>query len=355
MSLIISNDCIKFSILIPSYNRPQYLKQTIQSILNSSYLNFELLISDDNSPLIEDIISIVNSFDFSIPFKFYRQKYNLGPTGNKNFLVNNACGEYVILLGDDDLLDSNILNCLNSEIVRNNDKFSIYGFGYNIIDENNSRVGYYKSFKSLVIENENKLINKFFFDGDILPFYFFHPFTICYKRSINITYKNEAHIGYDFLFLYESILNNQCIKVLPTIGFSWRKAQNPGLYQNLSNVKSNDLISRIGIYKFFFNNASFTSRLNFVLPVDHICTFLGNTILLDEKLILEHLKLLKDNLSSEEYNKISSYVNSNMVRLLVLFNKFFRCLQLQGFLSLHYFSIRLKNILIRKISLKNNI
>lgn len=344
MSSFISDDCIKFSILIPSYNRPQYLKQTIQSILNSTYLNFELLISDDNSPLIDDIISIVNSFEFTIPFKFYSQKINLGPTDNKNFLVKNASGEYVILLGDDDLLDKNILNTLNAEIIRDNCNFSIYGFGYNIIDENNSTVGYYKSFKSLVIENENKLINKIFFEGNILPFYFFHPFTICYKRSININYKKEAHIGYDFLFLYESILNNESIKVLTTIGFSWRKAQNPGLYQNLSNVKSNDLISRIGIYNYFFKNSSFINRLNFVLPENHICIFLGNTLLLDDKSIIEHLTLLKDNLSSEEYNKISAYVSCNMVRFHIFLNKLIICVQLQGFLSLHYFSSRMKNI-----------
>jgi glycosyltransferase involved in cell wall biosynthesis len=342
------DECIKFSILIPSYNRPQYLKQTIQSILNSTYLNFELLISDDNSPLIDDIISIVNSFEFTIPFKFYTQKINLGPADNKNFLVKNACGEYVIILGDDDLLERNILNTLNAEIIRNNGNFSIYGFGYNIIDENNHQVGVYKSFKSLVIENENKLINKIFFEGNILPFYFFHPFSICYKRSININYKKEAHIGYDFLFLYESILNNECIKVLPIIGFSWRKSQYPGLYQNLSNVKSNDLISRVGIYNYFFKNLALINKLNFILPENHICMFLGNTIMLDRTSIIEQLTLLQNTLSLQDYQKIRAYVNNSSVRFQIFKIKLLQCIQLQGFHSLHYFTSRMKNILMSK-------
>jgi glycosyltransferase involved in cell wall biosynthesis len=354
MSSFVSDDCIKFSILIPSYNRPNFLKQTIQSVLNSTYLNFELLISDDNSPLIDDIICVVNSFEFTTPFKFYRQKINLGPTDNKNFLVKNACGEYIIILGDDDLLDRNILNTLNAEIIRNNGNFSIYGFGYNIIDENNRQVGFYKSFKSLVIENKNKLINKIFFEGNILPFYFFHPFSICYKKSININYKKEAHIGYDFLFLYESILKNECIKVLPTIGFSWRKAQNPGLYQNLSNVKSNDLISRICIYNNFFKDSAIIDKLNFILPENHICMFLGNTILLDNTSIFEHLTLIQNNFSSEDFDKIRAYVNNNRGRFQILRIKLIQCIQLQGFLSLYYFASRIRNILLYKFSPHNN-
>ena len=350
MSSFIFDDCIKFSVLIPSYNRPHYLKQTIQSILNSTYSNFELIISDDNSPLIDEICSVINSFEFNIPFKFYSQKINLGPTDNKNFLVDNACGEYVIILGDDDLLDRNILSILNAEIIRNNNSFSIYGFGYNIIDENNCQVGVYKSFKSLVIENKDKLINNIFFEGNILPFYFFHPFSICYKKSINISYKKEAHIGYDFLFLFESILNNECIKVLPTVGFSWRKAQNPGNYQNLSNLKSNDLISRIGIYKYFFKNPALINKLNFRLPVNHICLFLGNTLMLDNNSIIENLYLLRDNLGSDDYLKIKLYVNSKTVKFQILINKLLQCIQLQGFLSLYYFTIRIINILFRKFS-----
>lgn len=343
MSPFLFDNCIKFSILIPSYNRPKYLKQTIESILNSTYLNFELLISDDNSPLIDEITSIVNSFDFIIPFKFYKQKINLGPTDNKNFLVEKARGEYVIILGDDDILDRNILNTLNAEIKRNNSNISIYGFGYKIIDENNCKIGEYKSFKSLYIENKNKLINKIFFEGNILPFYFFHPFSICYKKSINIKYKKEAHIGYDFLFLYESIINNECIKVLPTIGFSWRKAQNPGLYQNLSNLKSNDLISRIGIYNYFFNNYTLMNKLNFKLPENHICIFLGNTVLLDNNSKFEHLNLLQNNVNSENYYKIKSYVNNRLVKFQIFSLKIFQCIQLQRFHSFYYFKSRISN------------
>jgi hypothetical protein len=265
-------------------------------------------------------------------------------------LVKNACGEYVIILGDDDLLDRNILNTLNAEIIRNNGNFSIYGFGYNIINENNRQLGFYKTFKSLVIENKNKSINKIFFEGNILPFYFFHPFSICYKKSINIIYKNEAHIGYDFLFLYESILNNECIKVLPTIGFSWRKAQIPGVYQNLSNLKSNDLISRIGIYNYFFKNSSLINKLNFKLPENHLCMFLGNTILLDNNSIFEHLNLLQNNISSEEYSKIKSYVNNRSVKFQIFSLKVIQCIQLQGFHSFYYFINRIMNILKIKIS-----
>ena len=42
-----------FSILVPSYNRPFELKRCVDSVLRSSFNNFEIIVSDDNSPLRE--------------------------------------------------------------------------------------------------------------------------------------------------------------------------------------------------------------------------------------------------------------------------------------------------------------
>lgn len=354
MTPILSNkqsiENVKFSILIPSYNRPQYLNKTIESILGSNNLDFELIISDDNSPLFAEILDVVNSFSYKVSFKLFHQSRNLGPTANKNFLVNLAIGEYVILLGDDDLLDPDILNKLESEIKQDKNKHSIYGFGYNVIDEFDNLISTFKSYKQLYFSNTSHPKMNIFFEGNIIPFYFFHPFTICYKRSINISYKEEAHIGYDFLFLYESILNNESIKVLPHVGFSWRKAQTLGNYQNLSNSKKSDLLSRIGIYKYFFLNEKNIYKLKVRMSKNHICKFVGHTLLLDKKNIARNLDLIHSELDANNYSQLSSFFrNAKNLYFLIVVKRLLQCFQLQGVLSPLYFGSRLSNILRKKI------
>ena len=66
--------------------------------------------------------------------------------------------------------------------------------------------------------------------------------------------------------------------------------------------------------------------------------------------IIENLYLLRDNLGSDDYLKIKLYVNSKTVKFQILINKLLQCIQLQGFLSLYYFTIRIINILFRKFS-----
>ena len=334
---------VNFSILVPSYNRPNFLYKTIKSILEINYSSFELIISDDNSPSFNEILEVIKSFNILIPFKLYHQSQNIGPTENKNFLVQESKGEYIILLGDDDLINPKLLTYLEFEI-KKNETVEIFGFGYDIIDEFGNIINTLKSFKNLFFRNNNNFENLIFFEGNIIPFYFFHPFTVCFKKTINIKYKKEAHIGYDYLFLYESILNNFCIKVLPIVGFSWRKAQTHGEYQNLSNNKQSDLISRIGIYKYFFLNKKFISKMNFKLKEDHICKFIGDTLLINKNNIIINLEFLKNEIDNIGYKQLLYYTSNYFTKYKIVFNKFYYCIRMQETYCLHYFILRLNNI-----------
>ncbi len=51
------------SIGIPSYNRPEYLRILIQSILLQTYTNFEIIIYDDGSPRVTEIELMVKEFN----------------------------------------------------------------------------------------------------------------------------------------------------------------------------------------------------------------------------------------------------------------------------------------------------
>ena len=92
-----------FSILIPAF-KVSYLKECIESILAQIYKNFEVIIVDDASPY--DICSIVSQFNDE-RIRYYRNEVGFGAynvVGNWNKCLGFATGDYVICMGDDDML-----------------------------------------------------------------------------------------------------------------------------------------------------------------------------------------------------------------------------------------------------------
>jgi len=87
------------SVIVPVYNVENYINQTIKSILNQTYTNFEVLIIDDESP--DNSIAICQQFDDS-RIKIISQK-NRGLAGARNTGIRHAQGDYLAFLDSDDL------------------------------------------------------------------------------------------------------------------------------------------------------------------------------------------------------------------------------------------------------------
>jgi len=92
----------KISIVIPTYNSSSFIKRSIQSVLNQTFTDWELLVVDDCST--DDTIKIVDEFiknDSRI--KLFKTPSNSGgPATPKNIGLKNAQGEYVAFLDHDD-------------------------------------------------------------------------------------------------------------------------------------------------------------------------------------------------------------------------------------------------------------
>ena len=109
---------IKFSICIPNYNYSQFIGKTIESVLNQTYQNFEIIISDNASD--DDSISVIESFKDG-RISLIRNKYNVGFSPNLDRATYKASGDYIILLSSDDLMKPNALEEYNSFITRQDD------------------------------------------------------------------------------------------------------------------------------------------------------------------------------------------------------------------------------------------
>ena len=87
------------SVIIPTRNRADKLKQAIESVLNQSYRNFELLIVDDSSN--DNTTEIANSFKDS-RISFLQHHAAMGASAARNTALRTCKGEYVAFLDDDD-------------------------------------------------------------------------------------------------------------------------------------------------------------------------------------------------------------------------------------------------------------
>ena len=90
---------IDFSVIIPTFNRKDKLKKSIESVLGSSCNNFEIIIVNDAGDDVKDIIKNFN--DSRI--KYLEHKTNKGLAASRNTGIKEAKGKYIALLDDDDI------------------------------------------------------------------------------------------------------------------------------------------------------------------------------------------------------------------------------------------------------------
>jgi glycosyltransferase involved in cell wall biosynthesis len=93
------------SVGIPTYNRPDGLVRTLESITHQSYKNLEIIISDNCSPGTETINVVKQYIRQDNRIKYYNQSENRGSFYNFEFVLEKANGDYFMWAADDDEWD----------------------------------------------------------------------------------------------------------------------------------------------------------------------------------------------------------------------------------------------------------
>src|SRR5690606_6348044 len=119
------NSSVQFSIIIPIYNAEKYLVRCIQSILDQTYQNFELILVNDGSQ--DNSLSISERYakkDDRI--KVVSQK-NQGVSSARNRGIELAKAEYVTFIDSDDFIASDYLKIFSSDAEIHNADIMISG------------------------------------------------------------------------------------------------------------------------------------------------------------------------------------------------------------------------------------
>lgn len=130
----------KISIMIPAYNQESYIRKAIESALNISYPNLEIVLSDDKST--DNTFKIAKEYEKDSRFKAYRNSTNLGRVKNYHHLLYDlVSGDWVINCdGDDYLLESDFF-IKAMEMYKNNNQIVLFSSNrFRFIESQNSLI-----------------------------------------------------------------------------------------------------------------------------------------------------------------------------------------------------------------------
>lgn len=128
------------SVYMPVFNAAPYLAQSIESILNQTYKNFEFIIVDDAST--DDSWKIIKSYSRRDPrIRAYRNRLNLGVSTNSDIAISLTRCKYLARMDADDISTPDRLE-KQLKYLKSNPKTVIIGAQCTIINQNNQVIGF---------------------------------------------------------------------------------------------------------------------------------------------------------------------------------------------------------------------
>lgn len=179
-----------FSIIIPLYNKERYISTTLNTVLNQSFQDFEIVIVNDGST--DQSVSVINTFTDK-RIQLIHQK-NQGVSVARNTAVKSSKGTYIATLDGDDLWKENHLEELKKCIMLFKNAV-LYCNNYEIKRHD----GFVTAAKFNFDYNSECLIVPDFFEANIIN-YIPHSSSVAFKKDIFFkigAYNTQLHTGQD--------------------------------------------------------------------------------------------------------------------------------------------------------------
>jgi len=191
----------KVSIIMPVYNAEKFLDEAINSLLNQSLEDFELIIIDDQST--DHSLSIIRKYKKKDKrIVFLRNKQNLGCVNTRNKGLKIAKGKYIAVMDSDDVSLKDRLEKQVKYLDKHPDIYLIGGSAI-VIDEQDTRLGVF-------LKQDNPIrIGKKLRDFNCI----IHP-SVMYRNTGEFFYREKFIISDDYDFLLRVLSSNRKISNL---------------------------------------------------------------------------------------------------------------------------------------------
>ena len=244
-------DMIKVSIVVPIYRIETYLSHCVDSILNQTHKNIEVILVDDGSddacPKICDEYALKDSRVRVI------HKVNGGLTSARKAGINISVGEYVLYVDGDDWIEADyvekMLEPLTKEkvdVIGNIAVFMNYDDGRQLERSTPMREGIYKSTRIIEEVYPNYICEDRFYDTPLSTNIYLYLFRREFLLDIQGQVEDEIAMGEDMALTFRALLGAESVAVIKYPGYHYRQHPNSMLHR-----RDDDHFKRIEI---LYNN-----------------------------------------------------------------------------------------------------
>ena len=178
------------SICIPAYKNITFLERLLKSLLAQTFSNFEVIISDDSPD--DSVKNFIGQYNVKLTIAYFKNTPSLGTPANWNFAMNQAKGDFIKLIHDDDWLASPDALQLMVDALANNKQVDFLFGAFNNVDVETNTVETVFAKKNridLIKKNPLHLFRK----NIIGP-----PSVIMHRRSFSFNYDEKLKWVVDF-------------------------------------------------------------------------------------------------------------------------------------------------------------
>lgn len=209
------NQLSLISVGIPTYNRPDSLREVLNCITKQTYSNLEIVVSDNYSTN-DDVQNVLEKFkNLDNRIKSFRQEKNIGLANNFQFVLSQASGDFFIWVSDDDLLELNYIECTYNAMKDLPDYNLVMG-KIALYTPDRKFINYIESTKSIELPEPEKRVYNYFKNIDISG-YFYGLYRTALLKEIGYTNKM---MGADILVSIITIFSGK-VKVVDTTAYKY--------------------------------------------------------------------------------------------------------------------------------------
>lgn len=207
----------KISVIVPIYNVEKYLERCIESIINQTYKNLEIILIDDGSP--DKCGTICDKYSKMDSRIVVIHKENGGLSDARNAGIKVATGDYISYIDSDDYIDTDMYEYMINELEFQNSDIVICGI-YKEFEDGKSYIKTNRSIERL--ENKEALIRlNSFASFDMAVWNKLYKKSVIEGIEFPIGKKSE-----DYFVMYQYFNKSQMISILPDPKYHYLQREN---------------------------------------------------------------------------------------------------------------------------------
>ena len=232
------------SIIMPSYNTAQFISETIRSVLNQTYSNWELIIVDDCSK--DNTDEVVAAFLSDPRIRYLKNEVNSGAALSRNYALREAKGKWIAFLDSDDLWEPEKLEKQLAFMRENGYAFSYTDY---MIQLNGEWLPYVYTGPRVV--NRRKMYD----------YCYFSTITVMYDRDvIGLVQIENLRKNNDYAMWLQAIEKSNCYRLPECLSYYIKHEGSISSGSKLKLVKWHYLLFKNGLHKNAFVAGILTLR-----------------------------------------------------------------------------------------------